>query len=412
MNILRLEIGEHWPDVPEATWALLERSGSRDTVLREGHSEVRQAPAADACEVILTGAQCSLQLLRLPPGAKRDQAKMVVYALEERIAQETETQHFTVLGQRGENTIVAVIARARLQHILAALAELQRPAAAVWPALALLPVTDKEWLASVDHSGGLLRTADGGGYAWDSDDENHSTPWLLQQALNEARAKDQTPTRLRVLTTAEPPQLPLADWSQNLAIPVEAEPLREAWLFPSERTQSANLLHGEFSPRRQHGPWLQRFKPALWIAGSALALHLIASLIHAGWLGIEAKQLRAQQTALFEQAFPGAAIVDPALQTRRLLNDLKSRQGQLRDDDFLALTNDLAESLGANGRGAVQAMQFEQGSLKITLALKPPLDAKALTELLAARGISVSQANDGMGNSGGSTQLTLRRSTP
>lgn len=410
MNILRLEIGEHWPDAPEATWALLERSGPRDTVLREGRGDLRQAPAADACEVILSGAQCALHLVRLPPGAKRDQAKMVAYALEERIAQETETQHFTVLGQRGDNTVVAVIARARLQRIVAACAELDRPVTAIWPALALLPVTDKEWLASADHAGGLLRTSDGAGYAWDAESDPHVIPWLLQQALTEARAKDQTPSRLRVLSATDTPTL--TEWSQTLGIPVEAEPQIDKWLIPAERTQAANLLHGDFTSRRQHGPLLQRFKPALWITGTAIALHLIASVIHAGWLGMQARQLHTQQTAMFEQAFPGAAIVDPALQTRRLLNDLKSRQGQLRDDDFLALTNDLAESLGANGRGAVQNLQYENGSLKITLALKPPLDAKALTELLAARGISASQPNDGLGNSSGSTQLALRRSAP
>lgn len=410
MNVLRLEIGEAWPENTAVSWVLLDGAGQRTTQVAQGAGRLEEAPPAAACEAVLTGAQCALYRLRLPPGTRADRAQWVAYALEEQLAEETETQHCTVVGQDGDQAVVAVVAAARLRAVITAVAAAGHPLRAVWPVLAWLPVAPDQWTVAVDGGGGLLRQSDGSGFAWDWDDATATPPWLLRQAVAEARHGAQAPAAIQILVAAGGAQPALAEWSRILGLPLRPGPPWSALPGPVSVPSRANLLHGPFAPRRASRGGFARLKPALAVAAAALVLHVGIGVGHAHWLEHGAQDLRQQQATLFTTAFPGAAVVDPALQTRRLLNDIKPKHGLLRDDDCLALLGDLADVLGASARGALQSLRYEGEVLKVDLTLRAPMDATALIDGLATRGIAAVAA--GPGGSNGQVALTLQRRMP
>jgi general secretion pathway protein L len=116
-------------------------------------------------------------------------------------------------------------------------------------------------------------------------------------------------------------------------------------------------------------------------------------------------RLNAKAQSIFSATFPGATIVDPVLQMRRQLNDLRPKAGALRDDDILVLVSVLSESLPADGRELVTRLRYEGGALELSLspAIGQP-ERIALIGALTMRGIEVGNAANTVEGS-----LTLRR---
>lgn len=390
MTTLRLLIPESWPETPRAAWALV---GPQGHLLQQGESEPRHWPVADACEAILAGAQTVLLRARLPKAPRSERDRLVAYALEERLAQDTDQLHFTTVLQRGEAAAVVVVDRDRLRRVLAALQAAGRPAAAVRSELEAVAAGDDGWVLTIGHDGGLLRQGPWAACAWDKPGDDGGTPWLVGRTLAAARQAGEAPARIELRPAADAGPVDAAAWQRDLGVPVSVGAAYR-WY---ETGAAADLLHDDFAPPRRQGTWLRQLKPALWIAGAALGLDLVAGVAQAAWLRHEVDGLRQQTEALFTATFPGATIVDPALQMRRQLNDLRTRQGQLRDDDLLALLADLAAVLGAGADNAVQALQYEDGRLEARVDLPPELDAETVRRQLAARGIDAVAKEGGAG---------------
>jgi general secretion pathway protein L len=119
-------------------------------------------------------------------------------------------------------------------------------------------------------------------------------------------------------------------------------------------------------------------------------------------------QLNTQTRAIFEASFPGAAVVDPVLQMRRQLNELRPRHGGLRDDDMLTLLAALADALGTASRDAITRIAYESGALEVGLA--PALEQKDRQTLIASLAMRGVTAQPPVG--GSNDVLTLRRSAP
>lgn len=396
MTTLRLLIPETWPETLRAAWALV---GPDGRLLQQGESEPRHWPAADACEVILAGPQTLLLKARLPKAPRRERDRLVAYALEEKLAQDTDQLHFTVVHQQGDDAAVVVVARDRLRRVLAALQSAGRPADAVRSELDALPADDG-WTLAIARDRILLRQGPWSGLAWDREGgEGGDLRWLVGRAAD--GQADGSP-RITLRPAPDAGAVDAAAWQGAGGVSATAGAAYR-W---HEAGGAANLLHGDFAPARRHGAGIARFKPALWLAGAALALDLVAGVAHAAWLRHRYAGLEAQTEALFAATFPGAAVVDPGLQMRRQLNELRGRQGQLRDDDLLALLAELSAVLGAGAQNAMQSLQYDDGRLEATLDLPPDQDPEALRQLLGARGVDAVAKEGGPGRR---IVLVLRR---
>ena len=115
---------------------------------------------------------------------------------------------------------------------------------------------------------------------------------------------------------------------------------------------------------------LSRIDWRLWKGVGALAGAVLAALvvgINLQWLQMrtEASGLQDAIRARFHDAFPNAAMVDPVLQMRRNINDLRLKSGRPGPDDFVPLLARFAQAVGERGPGTIEALEFREGTMKI-----------------------------------------------
>lgn len=140
---------------------------------------------------------------------------------------------------------------------------------------------------------------------------------------------------------------------------------------------AVNLLQGSFAPGGMLGSLMPlagraaalrgvSFKaPLIWTAVGAIVA--IAGM-NAYWLKLEAeaKSLKQQMENAFRASFPETtAVVDPVLQTKRQLNDLRARTGLPSANDFSVLNARTALLLSAAPLGSVGGLEYRDGALKV-----------------------------------------------
>ena len=76
----------------------------------------------------------------------------------------------------------------------------------------------------------------------------------------------------------------------------------------------------------------------------------------------------------FHQAFPNAAMVDPVLQMRRSIGELRLKSGRPGPDDFVPLLARFAQAIGERGRGTIEAIEYREGTMKIRFVAEAASD--------------------------------------
>lgn len=390
MTTLTILIDERWPATHAADWVLC---SPRGFVMQQGRSEPLHWPAADRRVAVLSGAQVSLCSVQLPKSRRQDRERLVAYALEERLPTETDRQHFTVLEYEEDRAVVAMVDVARLRRIVDTCAAIGQPLAAAYGRLQYLPRLAGTAVCVDEGEMRYWRWPDGSGLAEDLPRQGaEAVSWAALKARQGVSVQ-------RILGP-----VPVA---KSLDLPVVTEEGQNTlhWFWPIPAT---SLMHGQFAPRLSGDSWRQRLRWPLWLAGGAVALHLCVGVLSAVLARQSEAGLNAKTRAIFEAAFPGAAIVDPVLQMRRQLNESRPKNGGLRDDDMLALLAALADSLAAESRDALTRIRYEAGVLDVSFnSTVDQQQRQALIAALAMRGVSGQ-----VSVTGGAGTLTLRRSTP
>lgn len=386
MTRLILHLTEHWPappDGPAAHWVVLDE---RDRVLQQGHSEPAHWPAAAHTEVVLGGAQVVWLRTRLPRGARRDERRLLAYALEDRLAGDPDAQHLTV-GARsrddaGQQVDVLVIARSRLKALLAQLQALGRTPTRVVAEVESAPADADGWTLSLGPAGGgWLKCAPADPDACMPLDPD-SAAVLITRALAQARAANREPQKLH-LRLAPGVQPPDAGW-----LPAELPRVihhDQPWWLAAR--QGSNLLQGEFASA---GNRAEAWRAYRWPARLALAALITLALADLGQLVWQRQQLAGLQARIeriFAGALPQQPLIDPPRQLARHADLLRGAQGQLREQDFLHLMQAAADALGSAAPGAIIASQYKAGRLELSLAPSLSADAaNAAANRLGARG--------------------------
>ncbi|WP_374399746.1 type II secretion system protein GspL [Niveibacterium sp.] len=393
MTQLRLYITETWPQDPLCDWELIGPDGRTSAA---GRSEPRHWPAAERTEFVLAGTQAVWLSARLPRAPKREQDKLVRFALEDQLVQEPDSQHYTITDRDGDLARVLVCARERLRQIVAQLDALGRaPSRAVAEIQAVGPTAEGEWVL---HCGPAQAVASGIGPApFALDLDGSAAPSLLIAAAAHARETNRLPSRCLLHRAPDSTAVDCAAWQSALGIPVE-EGAAYQW---SSLSNGTNLLHGEFMPDKERSAWLRRAKPVLWAAGAAIALELLLSTGQVLVQRAELRDARERMQTVFKTAFPNQPIVDPAAQMRSQLNQLKRAHGQLGDDDALALLALVGDALAGEARDGLDGLKYENGRLDLTLSPRLSGNIATVQQRLTARGLMVVQQ--------GNNQLAIRK---
>lgn len=383
-NRLVLFIDEHWPLRPAAPWVLLDAAGRKSA---EGESEPRHWPAAAECAVVLGGAQALWHELSLPRAPRREEPRLLRYALEECLVSDSDNQHLTVTHRHsdtdGIRTGVIVVARERLRSVLAQLAALGRAPVALWSELELAPAQAGAWHLSATPGGLVLRLDERKGLALDGTAVT-ALP-LLVHAMTRARAENRAPSALVFHATPGLEEPDTAVLERELGTSLRSEPASPWWSGAS----ATNLLHGEFAARHRRAAWVAGLTVPAWIAGASVAVLLAAEFGQVLWQRSQLDAIEARMQRVFETAMPNTPAIAPAAQLHRQLGEQRAAHGRLRDDDMLALLDAYGEARGASVAESIQALEYSEGQLRLTTGTLAPAEIDALRLRLAARGLSV-----------------------
>jgi general secretion pathway protein L len=376
---IQIHVPERWPDAvrdPPIRWARRSDAGADDGVAR-----LAELPRADETILVLPVARVAFVRAALPQGPAARLARLAPFAIEDAIVSAPEQVHCAVLDdEHGGERLIAVLDREWLDAALAELAAFGiKPDRAIVES-ALLGGDPPTWTVVWSGDGGFAALGGLEAIALDASVDGRP-PLALQLALDERQRAGAGPHAVRVLTSgaSEPPET--RKWGDALHVPVT---LAGQWLPEAADAGAAacpDLLPGARSDEWTPAGWVARLKPAAALAAALVAAHVLVTLGDWARLAYEARGLRQQMEAAFRAAFPEArAVVDPALQMRRSVADLRRAAGEPDATDLVPLLAKLAPALAAVG-ARPQALRYERGELELDLAVP----AGATRERLASR---------------------------
>jgi len=391
---LIIYIDENWPDHPSAPWVLLDE---RDRLVQEGRSEPRHWPNADSCEIVLGATQASWLATQLPRTASRHQDRVLRYALENQLVKDVEDQHLVVTRRRttedGIAVNVLVVGRSRLRRLLAQFEALGRRPARMVSELQTAPTPTRPatWTLTPGPTGGLvIRHGEQQGLAADPAFVND----LLMHLQRQPDAAAQTPQTLEIhaaVNGALPKEIDAAALQQATGLNCQIEPRHNWW---KNIRAASDLLHGEFASAVSR-PHFLKLRAPLWLAAAAAAIWLTASLGAVLWQRGQLHTAETRMLRLFEATLPNVPPVAPARQLVRSLDDVKSRHGLLRRDDFLSLLAVYSETRGAGARHSLRSLEYDNGTLRLTLNNGDAEELSLLQARFAALGYLLAASGDG-----------------
>jgi general secretion pathway protein L len=389
---LELWLPSGWPDAGgEVRWRRTLAGGG----VREGSQTGLGglAPAEDI--VVWTPAAESLLLhTRLPTRSDTKIVQALPYALEEQLTEPPEKLHFAYAHEPDGRLAVAVTGRERMEGWLSALSAAGLSPTHLAPVTLSLPLVERAWTLAFPGTEIALRCGARAGFG--SPNEPRPPAWL-HALLAEARSDSQGPER--VLVVDAPPELDLDAWRNALGLPVEAM-ARGAAGAPSS---SLNLLQQRYAPRgRMSGLW-RGYVPAAALLAAWLASTLVFDLIEWAKLAAGTRSAESEMRTLFTKSFPEVrAILDPAEQMRRGMEDLIARSGGVASGDMLSLFALTVPAIDREPRVRVQNLEYADRTLTVR-ATAAESDAQSLARALRARSLEVE-----LQRNGGEAQLKVR----
>ncbi len=368
-----------------------------------GETPIALLPKASAIDLVFDPADVFVTAVE-PPKLSEGKLRLALpNILEDRLLADPADCHFAFMvprGGTGTTTIaalpkmpVAVIDRGVLTRALDACTEAGYRVRAAYSEIYTVPPPGAGVLSvRLDRGRGIARSATHDGFAFElADDE---VPAALTLAVRQLGIR-----RIQAYGREAGRMSPLA---ATLNVQVEAV---AADIDLASTDGAVNLLQGPFAPSgmlstlmplagRASGLRAASLKvPLAWTAIGAVVA--IAGM-NAYWLKLESesKALRQQMEAAFRTAFPEtSAVVDPVLQTKRQLNELRARAGIASANDFSVLNARTAVLLSTAPLGSVGALEYRDGALKVKFkpgvvdnpALQNTLRAAAVQQGLAIR---------------------------
>lgn len=361
-----------WPqEHTDCDWCLVDAQAPQ----RSGRDAPAQWPAAAEHVLVLPVNQLVYHTVKLPPGVRWTDAAALAMALEDRLVDDLARLVVVPLRQHGEEVVCATLQRQRLEQLLACLQALGRPVARVESLADKLPPAPDAWRIFQNEEGVLWLHDGQTALALDAPIDGALPVTLV---LRHAQAPEGTPTCVALHGVA-PELLPglAAEWG----VPVQCQAPLD-WRTTLGNL-APNLLVGDWAPR--HRPWREpKVRAALMVIAACAALQVLAGVASLGrdWWAI--RQVRAEQTAVWQEASGSA---EPADQPQRRLNQLwqaaRARVGESRNDEFVPMMAALAQQL-PSARAATR-LDFDHGRL-IVVWSGSAAQARALEAGMRQRG--------------------------
>lgn len=172
-----------------------------------------------------------------------------------------------------------------------------------------------------------------------------------------------------------------------------AQPLSFETLAQRALACKFDLCQFEFAaqPWRLDRATLRRLRVPIVLVVASLLVAIIGANVQWLMLARQRDAMNAQMTELLLNAFPRTTVVlDPAGQMARQLSQLRVAAGEPSPDDFLALADGVARSLGPVPANAIAALDYHDRRLDVTF--KPGVNVDGgLAQRLARNGLTGAQ---------------------
>jgi general secretion pathway protein L len=319
-------------------------------------------PPMRSVRLIVDARDVTLLRARLPalPAARLQRA--LPNLLEDQILQDPQTCAWALGGpEGGAERLVAAADRHWLDVVTQAFERRRIRVTAVWPAQALqLKQPDSVAVLLCAGSSIAVLPAMGDGVGLAAGTELHTRREALRSALALLAAAGGG----EVLGLAENDA-----WRAVLReSAAEAGVSLRLGELPTPGAASVDLLAAQRSGALER--WAASFDWRAWrwpLAGALTCAALAVAGLNLHWYSIarEQAELLATLDRSFAQVFPaGTTRVDPVLQMRRHVAQLRARAGQASPDDFLPLVVGLSLSLGTQAQDAIGSLEYRDGRLR------------------------------------------------
>jgi general secretion pathway protein L len=355
---LRIFVEDRADPAARLAWILFDARGQ---VLREERTTLDAMPRARHVQLILPATRVLYTRLALPRVGAATVRELLPYAVEDRLLADPAHIH-AVAGRRteGPDSTVAVVDRDWLGLTLDTLRRNGFAPTHACGESALALGALHEWHVVWRTDGGLLVDDREVGVTFEHPNDTE-VPLALRIALDEAAARGERPARVLVHCESGAPPPALERWSTASGIAFSRSDDWETLRRRPVPAGAIELLQGDFGPHR--GLSLIRIpRAALALAATILVLQAAFVALDSWRLDRERVDLEARREAIFRSAFPEArTVVDPDLQMRRNLADLRRSRGLTAGDDFLAqLTRAAREA-----RGPLRSVEYANRRLEV-----------------------------------------------
>jgi type II secretion system protein L len=368
---LRVFIAEPPNAERDADWALFDATGK---IVRSGRGTPDAWPDAERREAVIAATQGRLVTLDVPPLPPGRADAAARYALEDQLADAPEDSHVALAAQRADGGLrVAIVSNAWMAAFVAASrrCDLAWDRALLESDLAPAAPRSWRWCATAVARPGFVRTDRGATIAV-GPARADAPPVELALALS--RGGGNAPKTVRIDAEGATAALLARARSATGVEFVAGTPWRWAEASPAAYAGAIDLLSGRYgAPLRSPAPGIGRLlRPALWIAATAVGIHIVASVGEWAWLHWQSFAIDRQLTALARAAVPEFAAgtapdASPMAALARRERDLKHRAGLAARDDFLPLLARAAPAFSALPAGAVRSLSYADGHLLLDL---------------------------------------------
>lgn len=390
MTTLRVYLDSAPDPARDADWVLFDDA---NRLVRRGRASVADWPAAERREAVIDAAHGRLATVKLPPLPPPRVQSAASFALEEQLAGAPEESHVAPGRQAADGSLRVAIVGAewmrafqagskrcgiRWERVLLE-SDLARPPAGGWC-----------WCAESLARAGFIRTDEGSTIA-----VGPSHAGALPEEIALALAGSGHRPRLVRVDIAGVGQTLLERARTQTGIEFTAgAPWSWSGAGAAAFESAIDLQAGAFdvasaAPRTD---LMRLFRPALWIAGAALAIYALAGV--GEWLALQ-WQLRAldrEISALAQVAAPDAASsagsdVAPAAAIARRDGELRHRAGLAAANDLLPLLARASPAMSALPGSAIRSLHYADGHVIFELQKLDPSQTTLLQRELQRQGL-------------------------
>jgi len=410
--MLSIFIDEKWPDsngVADLSWTLF-KTGDAEAITGIAHDR-SELPKTRKIEVVVPASVASITAVDVPKQNRKLMIKALRFVVEEESVDDPEKLHVAPADDYlpDGRLPVAIIDRQWLAKTLDLLAEKEIYPEAIRVETLLLPLEKSGISILWNGKDGFMRTGRFSGGALDTGTSSHP-PRALKLAIAEAVAQKSAPEKITLYLAngTSPPNTAL--WTLDLGTLLEIK--QDKWNLGESATnvkeRGINLLQGDIAPSHQMQKAAQQGR-------LTMSLILITGLAYFGYvftdwmlLKMEEKKLNEQMRNTFKTAFPKAkSIVDPPLQMRRNLADLRWRAGGKDDNDLIPMLATITQAIAQTAK--IAGFEYDKGVVKMELVTTGDKEFFVARDNLVAKGLNVKPGPGKRYDYGFKTELTVTR---